>query len=295
MRMLSEALPEISDERELRHIAKKAFGAHFRTILDLILLERHQDTIIKRIVIDESVMEKRDRAKAEGTCAVCFAPHLGAVGAEAALFALLGKPYTPMAMPPQGTPIPRYCSAIIEIAAKLGCDPEDPVVWAGNDTINSVKKVLAKGGTVGMTYDMPGGTVMDFFGQPAAIASGIAHFICDSGAPVVVAFFKRGKGPLDYTMMGYDFDYSLTGDRSVDVPVILDQVIRLGEEMIREAPEQWIGWFGLKNWRKSAQQILELKSKAQSQKVGWATDAKMPPAIHRRERPGKPSRLHIQP
>jgi len=96
-------------------------------------------------------------------------------------------------------------------------------------------------------------------------------------------------------MMGYDFDYSLTGDRSVDVPVILDQVIRLGEEMIREAPEQWIGWFGLKNWRKSAQQILELKSKAQSQKVGWATDAKMPPAIHRRERPGKPSRLHIQP
>ncbi len=95
MRMLSEALPEISDERELRHIAKKAFGAHFRTILDLILLERHQDTIIKRIVIDESVMEKRDRAKAEGTCVVCFAPHLGAVGAEAALFALLGRPYTP--------------------------------------------------------------------------------------------------------------------------------------------------------------------------------------------------------
>jgi lauroyl/myristoyl acyltransferase len=275
---LRESLPDIKDERELRRIAKKAYGAHFRTILDFILLERYKKEILERIIIDERVMEKRDQAKAAGCC-VAFAPHLGAVGIEHALFALLGKPYTPMAMPPDGTPIPRYCTAIIESAERVGSDPDDPVIWAGKDTINEVHRVLAKGGTIGMTYDLPGGTVREVFGKPTAIASGIAHFICDSGAPVVAAFFKR-KGPLNYEMIGYDFEYALTGDRAQDVTTILDQVIQLGEEMIREAPEQWIGWFGLNNWRKSAEKIIEQKSKAQSQK--FAAGEKHEKAPHKR-------------
>jgi lauroyl/myristoyl acyltransferase len=263
--VLREALPDITDEEELKRVAKQAFGAHFRTILDFLLLERHKDKIMERLIVDEMVMEKRDRARAAGCC-VAFAPHLGAVGIEAALFALLGEPYTPIAMPPEETPIPRYCTAIIELAEKLGSDPDVPVIWAGRDTITQAQQLFKKGGTIGMTYDLPGGTVRDFFGRPTAIASGIAHFICDSGAPVVAAFFKRGKGPLDYEMIGYDFEYSLTGDRSTDVPAILEKVIRLGEEMIREAPGQWIGWFGLKNWRKSAQKILEEKDKLRGQK-----------------------------
>ncbi|OFW58391.1 MAG: hypothetical protein A2W01_03080 [Candidatus Solincola sediminis] len=293
--MLREALPDVNDEQELKRIAKKAFGAHFRTILDLILLERHGEAILKRIIVDDKVMEKRDQCKAEGRCAIAFAPHLGAVGIEAALFAQLGRPYTPMAMPPQGTPIPRYCTAIIELAAKLGSDPEDPVIWAGLDTINQVRQLLEKGGTIGMTYDMPGGTVRDFFGQPTAIASGIAHFICDSEAPVIAAFFKRGKGPLDYKMIGYDFDYSLTGDRSKDVTAILDRVMRLGEEMIREAPEQWIGWFGLKNWRKSAQKILEQKSKARGQNIAVPTKTRKPSPAHGGQRRRQPSHPRAKP
>jgi lauroyl/myristoyl acyltransferase len=280
---MAEALPDRNSE-ELKLIAKKACGAHFRTILDFILLERHRDEIMKRMIIDQKVLEKRARAKAKGSCCA-FAPHLGAVGIEHALFALLGWPYTPMAMRPQDTPLPRYMGTVIDIAARLGSDPEDPVIWANHDTIAQVKRLLEKGGTIGMTYDIPGSTVVDFFGRPTAIASGIAHFICDTKAPVVAAFFKR-KGPLDYEMIGYDFEYELNGDRSADVSSVLEGVIRLGEEMIRDAPEQWIGWFGLKNWRKSAQKILEQKSKEQGQ------DQAMPHVkrISHRHRPDRQTR-----
>ncbi len=78
--------------------------------------------------------------------------------------------------------------------------------------------------------------------------------------------YALGKGPLDYQLIAYKYEYFLTGDRSVDVPAILNEVIRLGEEMIREAPEQWLGWFGLKNWWKRADEILKEKSKAEGQK-----------------------------
>ncbi len=62
--------------------------------------------------------------------------------------------------------------------------------------------------------------------------------------------------------------YELTGDRDSDVQTILREVIKKGEEMIRESPEQWIGWFGLRGWRKRAEKILKAeKEAAETEKV----------------------------
>jgi lauroyl/myristoyl acyltransferase len=260
---LHEALPEVTEERARRQIARKAFGAPFRTMLDFILLERHGDRIMARLTLDEGLIEAFDRARVKGTGAIVLAPHMGAIGINHCLFARVGRAYTAVAMPPHDTPIPRYLGALVELASQLGCDPECPVFWTGIDTVNKVHEHLGKGGIVGITFDMAGGTVMDFFGQPAAIASGIAHFAYDCNAPIISGYFRRGRGPLDYEMRGFpELSYSLTGERSADVKMILDQVIRIGEEMIRDAPEQWIGWFGLRSWRKKARQILDEKANA---------------------------------
>jgi lauroyl/myristoyl acyltransferase len=51
--------------------------------------------------------------------------------------------------------------------------------------------------------------------------------------------------------------YALTGDRDTDRKAVMEKAIRHAEEMIRMAPEQWIGWMGLKGWRKRAEQILK--------------------------------------
>jgi lauroyl/myristoyl acyltransferase len=108
-----------------------------------------------------------------------------------------------------------------------------------------------------------GGTVVSFFGRPAAIASGIAHFACDTGAPILPGYLKRLEGPLDNELVYCgEIKYELTGDRDRDVETILREVAKKGEEMIRESPEQWIGWFGLRGCRKRAEKILKAEKEA---------------------------------
>lgn len=260
LQAMREALPEISDERKLKRIAAKAFASPFRTMYDLILLERYHDHILERLIIEPRTNDRYSEIRDAGKGGIVFEPHLGAVGIVTCLVASYQTPFTPLMMFPENMPVPRYLKAVTELAYSLGCDPENPVFWRGQDTIPRVREFIKNGGTVAITFDMVGGTVVDFFGRPTAIASGIAHFACDTNAPILPAFYKRGKGPLDYELIGYpDFTYTLSGDRSTDVLNILNQVVKQGEEMIRQAPEQWIGWLALRGWRKRAQAILEKK------------------------------------
>jgi lauroyl/myristoyl acyltransferase len=258
LRTLREALPEIGEERELRRVARKAFGSPMRAVLDFVLLERHGDRIMERLVVRREDLDKFDKYRAEGKGVIPFTPHLGGLVINPCIAARLGRAYTPVIMSPEKTPFPRFSRACIDICVSLGCDPDNPTFERGRDSIEKIREHLLKGGVVGLTFDMPGRSVVEFFGQPAAVASGIAHFAYDTGARIFPGFFKRGKGPLDYEFIANpDFNYTLTGDRSTDVQAIMEKVVKQGEEFIRMAPEQWIGWFGLRSWRKKARQILE--------------------------------------
>ncbi len=263
LKVMGEALSDIKDDRELKRLARKASGAALRAMLDLVLLEQHTDKIMDRLILDQKWIERYDEYRAAGGGLIIFTPHLGGIAINPCLAALLNRAYTPVIMDPETTPIPRYLTALMEVGNKLGSDPDNPAFWAGQDSIGKVREHLARGGCAALTFDVGGSTVVDFFGRPAAMASGVAHFACDSNAPMASGFFKRGKGPLDYELIGCpDISYTLTGDRDQDVKTILAQVIEFGEQMIRMVPEQWIGWFNLRDWRKRAQQILEEKGQA---------------------------------
>jgi lauroyl/myristoyl acyltransferase len=258
LKTLREALPEIGDDREYERIAKKAFGSPFRAVLDCILMERHGDLLLERLIVDPDDLRAFDEYRAAGKGVIPFTPHLGGLVINPCIAARLGRAYTPMIMFADKTPFPRFGRACLELCELLGCDPEKPTFQRGRDSIEEVREHLLKGGVAGLTFDMPGRVVVNFFGKPAAVASGIAQFACDTNATIFPGFFKRGKGPLDYEFVANpNFSYTLTGDRAADVKAIMDKVIRQGEEFIRMAPEQWIGWFGIGNWRERARRMLE--------------------------------------
>lgn len=263
LEVMGEALSDINDDRELKRLARKASAAALRAMLDLVLLEQHTDKIMDRLILDSNWIKRYDEYRAAGGGLIIFTPHLGGIAINPCLAALLNRAYTPVIMDPETTPIPRYLTALMEVGNKVGSDTDNPAFWAGKNSIGKVREHLARGGCAALTFDVGGSTVVDFFGRPAAMASGVAHFACDSNAPMASGFFKRGKGPLDYELIGCpDMSYTLTGDRDQDVKTILAQVIEFGEQMIRMAPEQWLGWLNLRDWRKRAQQILEEKGQA---------------------------------
>jgi KDO2-lipid IV(A) lauroyltransferase len=261
MQTLHEALPEETDERELKRLAKRIFAGPIMAMLDVILLERHGTKIDARIEANSDVpgiIDQLDAQKAKGKGVILFSPHIGGIGIVHCVAARFGRAYTPLTVPPNLTPVPRYLSTLMETAQNLGCDPETPAFWAGMDAIPKVKEHLRQGKIVGITYDLQGGTVVDFFAHPTAIASGIAHFACDSGAPIVPGYLLRGEKPLDYTLTLFEpLEYELTGDREADVKGILEMVVREGERLIRDAPDQWIGWLGMRGWRNKAQKMLK--------------------------------------
>jgi lauroyl/myristoyl acyltransferase len=254
---MRESLPDVSDERELVRIAKKAFGAPIKSMLDVLLMERHLDTVMDRLILNEEAIALYDREVAACRGAIALSPHIGGVAISFSLACRVGRYLTPVAIDPQNTPIPRYLGAMAEISQKLGCDPESPVFWTGKNTVANVSEHIRRGKCACITFDLAGGTVADFFGRPTAIASGIAHIACDTGAIIVPGYIKRNARPLEYQYIAYpEFSYTLTGDRNADVERVLKQVIEMGETLIRQAPEQWIGWLGLRGWRRRAEKIL---------------------------------------
>jgi KDO2-lipid IV(A) lauroyltransferase len=253
---LREALPEVTDDQELMRIGRQACSALFLPMLDLIFLTQHDRRSMDELSVEG--MEHLDRADAEGKGVILFSPHLGALSAITAIMARVGKPYTPLVLPPSSSPVPRYITTMALYAQSLGCDKESPAFWTGRDTIVKVRQHLGKGKRVGLSFDLQGESVIDFFGRPTALASGIAHFAYDTGAPIVPVCLLRGTRPLERRLAIYEpLTYNLNGNRSSDIITILSEVIRSGEELIRDAPGQWMGWFGLRQWRKQAEQLLK--------------------------------------
>jgi lauroyl/myristoyl acyltransferase len=258
---MREALPEISDQRELERIAKKAFGAPIKSMLDVILMESHLDTVMERFTYNREAIAVYDREKEAGRGAIALSPHIGGVGISFSLACRIGRNLSPVVLNPQNTFVPRFLGAMAGLSQKLGCDPDYPVFWAGEDTVNRVSEHVRQGRFACITFDLAGGTVAEFFGRPTAIASGIAHIACNTGAVILPGFIRRNQRPLEYEYVAYpDFSYSLTGDREADVKRVLQQIIECGEMMIRQCPEQWIGWLGLRGWRRRAEKILQQES-----------------------------------
>jgi KDO2-lipid IV(A) lauroyltransferase len=255
---ISDALPEITDQDEIKLIARHTCGAFLRPMLDLIMFWRHGDRIMRNI--DITGTEYLDEADAEGKGVLLLFAHLGSFDLFAVVMARLDKPFTPIIFHPRTTPVPKYVATLAIFGQMLGCDPLSPVFWVGKDTVKKVRGHLAAGKRVGVTFDVDGNCAVELFGRPAALADGIAHFAIDSGAPIVPFALFHGKEPLDRRLIFYEpLRYELTGNRSDDVKTIMTEVAKAGERMVREEPDEWMSWFGLWHWWDRAKELMEDK------------------------------------
>jgi lauroyl/myristoyl acyltransferase len=259
---ISDAMPEITDPRELSRIGRQACGSVFMPFFDIFTLTRHGDRYMRGLRLEG--MEELERAEAEGKGVILTGPHTGGITIIHAVMAKLGKPYTPIAFNPKDTVMPRYVETLEFYSGILGCDVDEPVFFVGEDIIPKVKKHLAAGKRIGLTFDVDGNAIVDFFGRPAALASGVAHFAYDSGSPIVAFSLQRGKGPLDNLMKVYGtITPDPSSERRSEVARMMREVVDYGEQTIRDIPGQWLSWFGLWQWWDKAREIMEKKAQKQ--------------------------------
>jgi lauroyl/myristoyl acyltransferase len=202
-------------------------------------------------------MENLEKAESRGRGVLLLGSHLGAYAIRLAVLMRLGKPYTPVMFNPDDSPVPRYVRTMAEYGSNLGYDScENSVIFAGEDAVSRIEERLNNKGKVCINFDVDGGFVVDFLGRPAAMASGIAHFVLNTGATIVPVSLQRGGDVFGHRLKLYEpLEYELDGDRRRDLNTIMTEVTRVGGEIIREAPGQWMSWFGLWQWWEKAAQI----------------------------------------
>lgn len=263
---IKDALPGIKNEYEIKRIARQACASMVLPIFDGIIFARYRDKIMQNLKI--SGWENFEEADSKGSSTIIMATHLGAAPFLLhAVMANLGKPYTPIAWYPKNLPVPRYANAMLEFGLTLGCDPEDPVIFAGPgfDSISAAREILSKGKRIGLTIDIPGKCVVPFFGRIGALADGIAHFSIDSNAPIVpIALYRDGWKPRLMMRVSKPIYPENTGDRKKDVKSIMLKCSREAELQIMRSPGQWMCWFGLWRWWEAAEEIV---SAQQSEKA----------------------------
>jgi lauroyl/myristoyl acyltransferase len=260
---IKDGIPEITDPRELARIGRQVCAAVFMPTFDIFTLVRHGDRYMRELKVIG--MENVEKAEAQGKGVIFTGVHVGAITIIHAVSARLGKAYTPIAFNPADTPMPRYIEALEFYSGLAGCDVEEPVFFVGENIIPKVGKHLSAGKRVGLTFDVDGNFVVDFFARPAAMASGVAHFSYDSGAPIVSFTLQRGKNPFDNRIIFFEPIFSdPSADRKSEIARLMREVARDGEEIIRMVPGQWISWFGLWKWWEDAQKIMQRKETAGS-------------------------------
>ncbi len=241
---VTSAMPEITDQRRVALIGRGACIALLRPILDLSIFWKHGDRYMSELRVEG--IENLEKADASGKGVILVGGHVGQNAIRVPVMARLGRPYTPIYYHPADTPVARYYGRMLEFGRCLGCDPHEPVFWAGRGIKGKVTEHLMNGRRVGIDFDVDGRCVVDFFGRPAAMAAGIGHFAMETGAAVVPFVLLRGERVFDNRLIFHEpITVKRAGDRSEGIRTIIGEVAKAGERMIRDAPEQWESWFGL--------------------------------------------------
>jgi KDO2-lipid IV(A) lauroyltransferase len=114
-----------------------------------------------------------------------------------------------------------------------------------NDFARGLLNAMRSGETVAMLMDTnmtpPQGEFVEFFGQQACTATGLARIALKTGAAVLPAFMLWEKAERRYVLhFGPELVLTRTGDMHADIHAATQQCTSAIEAWIRRYPDQWL-------------------------------------------------------
>jgi Kdo2-lipid IVA lauroyltransferase/acyltransferase len=254
-RIIAEALPEINDPDRIKYIARRSYTELYMGMVDLAVFARHGNKIARELEIEGLDIAERELRREDGG-GIAVAGHLGGWAIAMGIMSYYGYLSTPIVVNPASTPTPRLVRAVVNYGQKIKA--ADGAIFTGDDATGKTLELLKQPKKIlVITGDVMGGTILDLLGKPAAMASGMGHFVMDSGAPMIPVFVLRKKGgPLKFqTVIREKVDYPITGDRDKDIHAIGQAALDAIEKQIRLTPEQWTQWGALERWWNRADKL----------------------------------------
>lgn len=176
-------------------------------------------------------------ARARGKGVLIITGHLGAWELSSFYHSLLGYP---MSMVIRRLDNRRLDGFVNGIRCMHGNE-----VLHKDDFGRGLLTAMRKGGTVGILMDTnmtpPQGAFVEFFGQHACTATGLAHVARKTGAAVLPGFMLWEKSERRYVLhFGPEVAIPRTDDVNADILEATQRCTRAIEAWIRRYPDQWL-------------------------------------------------------
>ena len=235
MRNLRLAFPEMP-ETERRRIVRGVFTSLGRLLAEVCRFPRYTAENVSQVAVYDG-LENFLEAERRGKGVLFLTAHLG--GWEVGSFAhsLYGHKLH-IVVRPLDNP---YLDALIRRYRTL----HGNTTFDKQDFARGLLGAMKAGETVGVLMDTnmtpPQGVFVDFFGQLACTASGVARVALRTDAAVVPAFSiwdeKLGKYRIRFDPM---LELARTGDDAADVVANTARFTKAIEGYVRQYPEQWL-------------------------------------------------------
>ncbi|MFC1674789.1 ELM1/GtrOC1 family putative glycosyltransferase [Candidatus Omnitrophota bacterium] len=254
---IKAALGEKLSPRQINQVTKKFYRNFAQNIIEAFLLPKMDKEYIRKFVTIEGEEHIR-RALKEGRGVILIGAHLGNWELYAVVCSHLGLKLN-LFIREQGYPLINKllnsyrarsgCKLIQRRAADSG--KEDELYGLGQ-----LIKALKNNETVGIMADQGGrgGTLVDFFGRSASMASGGVRLALKYGAAVIPTFYIRQKGPQVKLVFSPAVRIEKYGDQQADIRNNLQRVISIFEAQISKYPEEYFWTY--KIWKYSDQKRI---------------------------------------
>lgn len=224
---LKNSLSGEHSEKELRRIAREAYINIGLTFIEMLLIPKFTDHLLKMVDMSGSYILKR--ALDMGNGVILVSCHFGSWELNGAAIAASGFPVTVVAK--------RQANPYIDSLINLNRERVGMNIIAQGAAVKHIIRALRKHGIIGLISDQDAGRdgiFVDFFGRKASTPRGAAQLALKYNAPIVVVMTLRtGNGKFK----------SIFKEVSVHVDDTIESVTQryttVMENIIRQYPEQY--------------------------------------------------------
>lgn len=232
-------------EQEISVIVDSYFESIGSSMVELVYFLDHPKEIVDKVIIEGE--ENLDKALKNGRGAVLLSAHFGNFPLMFGRIALAGYKTNYIMHKMKDEQFGKY---IFDLSNKNGVRAiySLPVRQCVELSLKSLRNNQILFILLDQNYGRAGGVFVDFFGHPAATATGPVILSHRSGAPILPAFIVR-DGPCRYRI-------------TIDPPVMFEaapygqlelvrntaQLTKIIEGYIRRYPHEWAGWMN-RRWK----------------------------------------------
>jgi KDO2-lipid IV(A) lauroyltransferase len=252
------AFKEEKGDQEIERLTREAMVNFFKNYLELFFFAGpHRSKLLRRVTIEGR--EHLDRALSQGKGAIVVSAHLN----NFALIVLkLAHEGYPIAMAvrdfknPVQSRIYKGCRRLISLKSIL--------IKPSSHFLRDVLRLLKRNGIICLVADenkRHGGVFVDFFGHPAATATGPAHLALKTGTPVVTILMVREIGNTQRVVIEPPLEFEPSGNKGGDTEMITSKFTMTIESYVRKYPGQW-RWDHFR-WKTQPERVPEQKKPSQ--------------------------------